>query len=129
MLVIIIIGVQIQLYLKNPPPYFIVNNGTAIILNQTGQFHELVCNTGLKKPSVGYWILPNGNKLLQSNNMFQVEKGGGITYPAYMTLSLKSGQGVTTKEYMGIYSCIMPDSNGAVQESHVWIMDTESFGR
>ena len=127
--IVIITGVQIQLYPKDQLFYFIVNNGTAVILNQTGQFHELVCNTGLKKPSVGYWILPNGNKLSQSNNMFQIEKGGGITYPAYMTLSLKSGQVITTEEYMGIYSCIMPDLNGVEQESHVWIMDTERFGR
>ena len=127
--IVIITGVQIQLYPKDQLFYFIVNNGTAVILNQTGQFHELVCNTGLKKPSVGYWILPNGNKLSQSNNMFQIEKGGGITYPAYMTLSLKSGQVITTEEYMGVYSCIMPDLNGVEQESHVWIMDTERFGR
>ena len=98
------------------------------MINESGRFADLICNTGLSKPNVGEWILPNGVPISQSNENFEIERGGGIVSLPYITLKLKEGYSLNTEE-MGLYTCAMPDINEEERVSHIWILPEQNFGK
>ena len=105
-----------------------MSNVSILTINEYGRFLDLICNTGLLRPNVGKWILPNGIPISQSNEKFEIERGGGIVSLPYITLKMKEGYSLNTEE-MGLYTCVMPDINEDERVSHIWVLPEQNFGK
>ena len=122
-------SVDIAIQILTGPNFFLVTRNISILtVNESGRFLDIVCNTGLKRPNIGTWILPDNTPVTQSNEILLPEKGGGVTFPAYTTLRLRDNQSLGPGD-TGLYICVMPDINMVERESHIWILQEQVFGK
>ena len=120
-------GIAIQILLS-PNSVYTTSNISILTVNASGQFIDIICNTGLKKPNVGKWIHPNGTDITFINEKFEIQKGGGIVSLPYTTLGLKDGYSLNSQD-VGLYTCKMPDIDMVEQESHIWILQEQDYGQ
>ena len=122
----IIIGTALQLETSLDRPRFIGNvaNISILTVNESGQFFDIVCVTGLLRPGVGEWIFPTG---LSGESKLEVVKDGGSSFPAYAILRLREGHSLNIGEG-GLFNCKMPDKNNVEHDNHIWILHGNKFG-
>ena len=112
----------------NPNSVYTTSNISILTVNASGQFIDIICNTGLKQPNLGRWIHPNGNEITGTDEKYVIERGGGIVSLPYSTLMLKDGYSLNSQD-MGLYTCKMLDIDMVERESHIWILPEQDFGQ
>ena len=113
--------------ITGPNSFHVTQNISILTVNESGRFLDIVCTSGLKKPSIGTWILPNNTYITQRNEVLLSEKGGGVIFPGYTTLKLRDNQSLGPGD-TGLYTCVIPDINMIERESHIWILQEQVFG-
>ncbi len=112
----------------SPISVYPVQNVSILTVSASGQFIDLVCNTGLKQPNIGQWINPNGTDIAFDDETLEVQRGGGIISLPYTTLKLRDGHSLDPQD-TGLYTCKMPDINMVERESHIWILPEQDFSK
>lgn len=83
----------------------------------------LWCQSTNNGSEVGAWIRPDGQTIGQfvdaNDPLYTVHSPGQV--------GLLRPHAINIDPYQGLYKCIIPDWNGAVQELVVWAGDTEVF--
>ena len=102
----------------------------SIVQGTTDFIGSIHCMSSSRDIAIGQWYYPNGLKLdSQSNNgTFIVVYGGGADSSSYVTLQQVNGTVLSPSEE-GVYTCEMPDHNGAIQTLHVGIYGSNFFGK
>ena len=102
------------------PPFGIVSNNSLIVATNGG-LDTIYCISGSTEPEVGRWIAPNGEDFTQpGGHPFNVVQGD-TSNPGVLEISLSPQGRFSTSEWLGGYSCVIPDEENSTRIIHVGI--------
>ena len=121
------LSTQVVNYLLSPTGVGINLNGKGVIKNNsiilaTASSHigAMECVSGSRTANVGMWIAPNRTDITNiANDAFDVFVGGNSD-PGHIVVTLKSGYALHADD-VGVYSCIIPDEAGVLQQINIAI--------
>ena len=100
--------------------YGLIKNNSIIRASSSGQIGKIECVSGSRTADVGMWIAPNGNDITDvSNDGFHVVVGNSSD-PGHIAIALEDGYSLTAED-VGVYSCIIRDETGDLQQINVGI--------
>ena len=98
-----------------------VLSNNSLIVATNGGLDTIYCISGSTQPDVGRWIAPNGEDFTQPGghpfNVFQ----GGTNNPGVLEISLSPQGRFSSSEWLGVYSCVIPDEEIINRTIHVGI--------
>ena len=95
------------------------NNSLTVATN--GGLETIYCISGSTKPEVGRWIAPNGEDFTEPGNHPFNAVHGGTNNPGVLKISLTPQGRFTSSEWLGVYSCAIPDEENTNRIIHVGI--------
>ena len=86
----------------------------------------LWCQSAMNVSGIGSWKLPNGSAIPDDLNFDPIHMANR---PGQVGLLRSGGIGSPSSPYQGIYTCTIPDENGATQTLFVWAAGNSVYDR
>ena len=98
-----------------------VLSNNSFILATNGGLDTIYCISGSTQPEVGRWIAPNGEDFTEpGSHPFNVVHGG-TNNPGVLDISLTPQGRFSSSEWLGVYSCVIPDEENVNMIIHIGI--------
>lgn len=99
--------------------------------DELGSISAINCHSSSFKSNVGRWISSQGDDItVNFLDPFTIQFKNGPGYPSFNTFKLQNPISQPfTSTYNGVFSCIIPDSEGVVHTLHVGIYSDEYSGQ
>ena len=98
----------------------VLSNNTLIVTNNGG-LDTIYCISGSTQPEVGRWIAPNGEDFTEAGSHPFIVVQGGTNNPGVLEISLTPQGRFSSSEWLGVYSCVIPDEENVNKIVHIGI--------
>ena len=98
----------------------VVSNNSLIVATNGG-LDTIYCISGSTQTEVGRWTAPNGEDLNEPGGHPFTVVQGGTNNPGVLEISLSPQGRFSSSEWLGVYSCVIPDNDNINRIIHVGI--------